>query len=185
MSKASVSWDTLLRAREEWERNERLRRQAKRLEEKKKEDALNSQRDADLLRAGFVPAHFSSPHCCLHIRTLSVGDGEPTDKVQFLFTRKADCTSPTIRNISLRPYLAIDNYMHFLAQHNKQKRCAELVTEPQRRTAITLTAHPTTAAPTSRHQQIPKHQPLSPPFHRSATSRTAMVAPSAARRASS
>jgi hypothetical protein len=61
MSKATVSWDTLLRAREEWERNERLRKQAKRLEEKKKEDALNSQRDAELLRAGYVPTHLLRP----------------------------------------------------------------------------------------------------------------------------
>ena len=65
MSKASVSWDTLLRAREEWERNERLRKQAKRLEEKKKEDALNSQRDADLMRAGFVA---NTPRSYLQIR---------------------------------------------------------------------------------------------------------------------
>ena len=52
MSKAAVSWGTMLRAREEWERAERLRKQAKRMEQKRIEDALNAKKDHELMRVG-------------------------------------------------------------------------------------------------------------------------------------
>ncbi len=52
MSKASVSWETMLRAREEWERAEKLKKMAKRLEEKRIEDAISAKKDQDLMRVG-------------------------------------------------------------------------------------------------------------------------------------
>ena len=51
-SKAAVSWETMLRARQEWEREDKLRKQAKRLEQKRLEDLANAKRDQDAVRAG-------------------------------------------------------------------------------------------------------------------------------------
>ena len=53
MSKASVSYDVLVKAREEWDRNERLKRQAERLEQQKKDQEHAAHMDAELQRAGY------------------------------------------------------------------------------------------------------------------------------------
>ena len=57
-SKAAVSWETMLRAREEWERQDRLRKQEKYLEQKRIEDAANARKDQEIMKAGSAPFEF-------------------------------------------------------------------------------------------------------------------------------